>query len=60
MTTPIHILVSRLKRLPRRHRIAHLKALIQQEPIRSIRREDLVLHLRDEMTKQLRAENRAA
>jgi hypothetical protein len=38
-----------MKRLPRRHRIAHLRALIPQQPAHSIRREELVALLRDEM-----------
>jgi hypothetical protein len=33
------IMVIRMKPLPRRHRIAHLRALIRQQPARSIRRE---------------------
>jgi hypothetical protein len=42
-----------MTRLPRRHRIAHLRALIRQQPMRSIRREELVTSLRAEMTAQL-------
>jgi hypothetical protein len=37
-----------MKRLPRRHRIAHLRALIVRQPIRSLRRMDLVSQLRRE------------
>lgn len=40
----------RMKRLPRQHRIAHLRALIRQQPVGSIRREELVALLRIEMT----------
>ena len=36
------IMIIRMKRLPRRHRIAHLRALIPQQPAHSIRREELV------------------
>ena len=36
------IMVIRMKPLPRRHRIAHLRALIPQQPAHSIRREELV------------------
>jgi len=43
------IMIIRMKRLPRRHRIAHLRALIPQQPAHSIRREELVALLRDEM-----------
>ena len=49
----------RMKRLPRHHRIAHLRALIGQQPVRSIRRLELVALLRAEMTAQPREENRA-
>lgn len=55
----IGITIKRLARLPRHHRIAHLKALILELPARSIRRQELQHLLRDEMTKQLRKENAA-
>lgn len=45
---PLTIMISRMKRLPRRHRIAHLRALIRQEPAHSIRREELAGLLRNE------------
>lgn len=54
--TPISITIKRMARLPRHHRIAHLKALILELPSRSIRRQELTHLLRDEMTKQLRKE----
>jgi hypothetical protein len=57
--TPISIMIKRMARLPRHHRIAHLKALIQQLPARSIRRRELEALLRDEMVAQLRKENAA-
>jgi len=57
--TPISITIKRMARLPRHHRIAHLKALILELPARSIRRQELTHLLRDEMTKQLRKENAA-
>jgi hypothetical protein len=44
------IMVIRMRPLPRRHRIAHLRALIPQQPAHSIRREELVALLRDEMS----------
>ena len=50
MSCSVSILAVRLKRLPRRHRLAHLRALIQQQPIRSSRREELIALLRDEMS----------
>jgi len=40
----------RMTRLPRRHRIAHLCALIRQQPARSIWRKELVRLLRTEVT----------
>jgi hypothetical protein len=50
VNTPVAMMVFRMKRLPRRHRIAHLRALIGQTPLGSIRRAQLVALLRDEMT----------
>jgi hypothetical protein len=50
MTTSTTTMVFRMRRLPRRHRIAHLRALIGQTPLGSIRRAQLVALLRDEMT----------
>jgi hypothetical protein len=49
MSTSVATMAIRMKPLPRRHRIAHLRALIRQQPIHSIRGEELVLLLRDEM-----------
>jgi GcrA cell cycle regulator len=53
------IMIIRMKRLPRRHRIAHLRALIPQQPAHSIRREELVALLRDEMWARPVEETRA-
>ena len=39
-----------MKRLARRHRIAHLRALMTQQPAGSVRKEDLAALLREEMT----------
>jgi hypothetical protein len=39
-----------MRPLPRRHRVAHLRALIRQLPLVSIRRVQLAALLRDEMT----------
>lgn len=47
---PVTIVVVRMKRLPRRHRIAHLRALIRHESIGSVRRKQLASLLRDEMS----------
>jgi len=57
--TSISILIKRMARLPRHHRIAHIRALILELPARSIRRQELEHLLRDEMTAQLRKENAA-
>jgi len=46
--TPVAIMADRMKPLARSHRIAHLRALIQQQPIHSSRWEELVALLRDE------------
>jgi hypothetical protein len=48
--TPVAIMANRMKPLARSHRLAHLRALIQQQSIRSSRREELVALLRDEMS----------
>jgi hypothetical protein len=50
MSTSVAIMTVRLKPLPRRHRIAHLRALLNGEPAHSIRREQLMLLLREETT----------
>ena len=43
-------LAERLRRLPRRHRIAHLRAVIGLQPEESGRREELSELLRQEMS----------
>jgi hypothetical protein len=48
--TPVTIMANRMKPLAHSHRIAHLRALIQQQPIRWSRREELVALLGDEMS----------
>jgi hypothetical protein len=48
--TSAAVMVFRMRPLPRRHRIAHLRALIGQTPLGSIRRLQLVALLREEMT----------
>ena len=42
-------MADRLKRLPRRHRIAHLRALIELQPVGCGRRDELSELLREEM-----------
>jgi hypothetical protein len=59
MSTPVAIMVIRIKRLPRRYRLAHVRALIRQQPAGSIRREQLAAVLRDEMAAQPCCEDRA-
>src|ERR1700722_2895519 len=49
VNTSVAVMVFRMRPLPRRHRIAHLRALIGQTPLGSIRRVQLVALLRDEM-----------
>lgn len=58
--TPLHLVVSRLKRIPLSHQIAHLRALIAVEKPYSVRRNELESLLQGKMLKQLRKENRAA
>jgi hypothetical protein len=50
VNTPVAVMVFRMRPLSRRHRIAHLRALIGQTPLGSIRRAQLVALLRDEIT----------
>ncbi len=47
---PVVLMETRMKRLPRRHRIAHLRALIERQPAGSLRREQLAARLREELT----------
>jgi hypothetical protein len=49
VNTPAAVMVIRMKRLPRRHRIAHRRALIRRQPVRSIRGDEPASLLRDEM-----------
>jgi hypothetical protein len=49
MSTPVAIMTARMKPLPRRHRIAHLRALIRLHPADSARRHELAALLRAEM-----------
>ncbi len=52
--------ILRLSRLPRHHRIAHLRAVIPLHPARSIDRKHLEEYLEREVRAQLRKEIRAA
>ena len=60
MSTPVAAMIVRMKRLPRRHRIAHLRVLVARLPSRSIRRQGLAALLRDELAAQPRCEDRPA
>lgn len=57
--TPIHLVISRIKRLALPHQIAHLRALVALERPHSIRRNELQSLLEGKLFRQLRAENRA-
>lgn len=55
---PIAQVLHRISRLPLHHKIAHLRALIEKEPLRSIRREELISALKPLLAKQLKKETR--
>jgi hypothetical protein len=57
---PIAQVLHRIARLPLHHKIAHLRALIEFEPPRSIRREELIAALKPLVTRQVKKEGRAA
>jgi hypothetical protein len=59
MNTSVAIILVRTKPLPRRHRIAHLRALLRRQPAGSLRGEQLAALLRAEMTARLAGEDRA-
>jgi hypothetical protein len=58
--TPIHAIVIRMKRLPLRLQAQHLKALIDAEKPRSIRRGELEAMLKDVNIRRLKHEKRSA
>ena len=57
--TPATI-AARMQPLPRRHRIAHLRALIRRAPVHSLCGGQLTALLRDEMSARPAQQNRAA
>jgi hypothetical protein len=57
---PIAAMRIRMRRLPRRHRIAHLRALIARQASRSTRGQELAALLRDEMSARPECEDRTA
>jgi hypothetical protein len=59
MNTGVSRLPVRLKRLPLRHRIAHLEALIRREPAGSHRTGELVALLCDQLAATPANENRS-
>jgi hypothetical protein len=56
----LHQIITRMKRLPAQHRIAHLRSLLAVEKPYSQRRCELEDLLQVEVLKQLRREIRAA
>jgi hypothetical protein len=49
-----------MQRLPLHHQIAHLRALVELEKPRSVRRIELEALLKERLTKQLKRECKAA
>lgn len=54
--TPLHLIVSRMKRLPLNHQVAHLQALVKLEKPHSVRRNELQSLLGGKLTKLLKKE----
>ena len=59
MNIPVAVMRVRMKRLPLRLRLAHLRALIRRERAPSQRRHELVALLRDQSAVMLANENRS-
>jgi len=59
MNAPAAVMVARMKLLPRRHRLAHLRALMRSQPAGSLRRRELAALLRDAMAALPRCGGRA-
>ncbi len=59
MNAPAAIMIARMKPLPRRHRLAHLHALMRSQPSGSLRRRQLAALLRDATTALPKCEGRA-
>lgn len=60
MKSHIHEVLRRIRPLAPFHKVTHLRALIEIEPKRSIRRIELEAALKDIISKQLKRENRVA
>ena len=59
MNTSVAIVLTRIKPLPRRHRIAHLRALLRRQSAGSLRRRQLAALLRAELAARPAGEDRA-
>ncbi len=59
MSPAVAVMINRMKPLPRRHRIAHLRALIRQPSLGSLRRTELAALLRAELMAPLPKRGRA-
>jgi hypothetical protein len=60
ITTAVAVMIVRMKRLPRRHRIAHLRALIARQAPSSTRRQALTALLHAERSARPEYEDRTA
>ena len=49
MSPAVAVMINRMKPLPRRHRIAHLRALVRQPSLSARRRDELAALLRAEL-----------
>ena len=59
MNTSVAIILMRIRRLPPRHRIAHLRALLRRQPAGFLRRGQLAALLRAELAARPSCEERA-
>lgn len=57
-STPLHLVIARLKPLPLHHQIAFLRSLVAAERPFSVRRNELQSLLTGKLTRQLRKETR--
>ena len=58
--TPLHMIVSRLRKMPLHEQITRLRVMISLEKPYSVRRNELESLLQGKVTRQLRKEGRAA
>jgi len=59
-STPIAVILRRIRPLAKQHQVAHLRGIIASEPKRGIRRHELEAALKDIINKQLKRECRVA